>query len=170
MLRLFEVKHFEVKEFGEAGRCKNCRKLVNHKEYKWPQGERSEVCWPCHKESLRWAGIARLFYGRQDDGIYIIKEETDKFVKIGIAKDLHLRLSDLQTASHSMLSALVYIDSGGRTLERQLHTLFYKSHKHREWFYFRPEIQAFVSKCQRIAEMDREAHPKLVDNLLGGIA
>lgn len=70
--------------------------------------------------------------------IYLISHEN-KFVKIGYTKNIHKRLSQLQTSSPVKLDVL-YLIEGDTNLEKELHKLFGHLVTSGEWFTFDDSI------------------------------
>lgn len=70
--------------------------------------------------------------------IYLISHEN-KFVKIGFTKNIHKRLSQLQTSSPVKLEVLHLIE-GDVNLEKKLHLLFGNLVVSGEWFTFDDSI------------------------------
>jgi len=70
--------------------------------------------------------------------IYLISHEN-KFVKIGYTKNIHKRLTQLQTSSPVKLDVL-YLIEGDTNLEKELHKLFGHLVTSGEWFTFNDSI------------------------------
>lgn len=79
--------------------------------------------------------------------IYLIAH-LDKFVKIGYTKNIHKRLSQLQTSSPVKLEVLHLID-GDVSLEKELHKMFKNYRANGEWFNYNSEIIEYFQdkKC-----------------------
>ena len=77
--------------------------------------------------------------------IYFIK--CGRRVKIGIAKDVRIRLSDIQTGNPQTVSLLGVIPNSTEADEMRLHHKFAEHRTGRgEWFHLSREIKAFITE------------------------
>ena len=67
--------------------------------------------------------------------IYLIENENDGLIKIGIGKNPKLRIKQLSTGSTSKLSLLFHIESDfASKIENILHRIYSDRRKNGEWF------------------------------------
>ena len=74
--------------------------------------------------------------------VYFIRDE-DGYVKIGKARNVKTRLSQLQTSSRQELTLLKPVP-GGHVAERILHAKFSHIHVRGEWFKPTPELYYYI--------------------------
>lgn len=80
------------------------------------------------------------------DGIYFIRCETERLVKIGYASDIARRFSQLQVASPHRLEIIGVMVHYDRSNEKQLHEYFAGHRVRGEWFRLAPHIQRYIDK------------------------
>jgi hypothetical protein len=81
---------------------------------------------------------------RIPEWLYFIEAETGQ-IKIGIARDVDVRLAGLRTMSPVGLKLLVVVP-GGHALERSYHVRFAAHRLHGEWFERHPDILAEIAR------------------------
>lgn len=96
-----------------------------------------------------WFKSQREFKSRCDGNRVYIIEDSDGDVKIGHAKDVRNRFSNLQTAHKKPLSLLCSLP-GGRFHESQLHNLFERSRIAGEWFKKTADLQLLIDMAINI--------------------
>lgn len=69
--------------------------------------------------------------------VYVLGIGGLPMVKIGMSKNVEVRLSSLQTSAPGRLSVL-WTTPGGRELEKRLHQRFDRYRTHGEWFDLTP--------------------------------
>lgn len=74
--------------------------------------------------------------------VYFIRFGTKK-VKIGSAKNVHARFSELKVGIPGK-ARIYYVTLGGATLERELHKLFREDRLNGEWFIFSKAIREWI--------------------------
>jgi Meiotically up-regulated gene 113 len=77
--------------------------------------------------------VAALAVDAELMAVYFVKAEKIGLVKIGVAKNVRARLSELQVGSPDRLLLLGFIQ-GDEATERRLHALFREKHVIGEWF------------------------------------
>ena len=75
--------------------------------------------------------------------VYILRAGNSAFVKIGWARDVARRVSELQTANSAKLRVLVTVP-GDKGLEGRLHHRFREERHRREWFRLSDPIREFI--------------------------
>lgn len=76
--------------------------------------------------------------------VYFVQAGLSGPIKIGIAVDLRLRLSDLQCSNHEALYVVAIIRDAGRDDEQALHARFRTDWIRGEWFRRSDALVAFV--------------------------
>lgn len=104
--------------------------------------------------------------------LYVIQVETGQ-IKIGIARDIAKRLSELQTGNHQRLSiAYLFQCASGEAavrLEELLHTRYQSQHIRGEWFDIRPQqIQSDIEFASQFLDVvgNVEVHRYQVGHLV----
>lgn len=77
--------------------------------------------------------------------VYFVNAPAIGCLKIGTARDVNVRLSELRTSSPTELE-LVGSVKGDREMEKQLHSRFKHLRKHREWFDYCDELRIHVEE------------------------
>lgn len=91
--------------------------------------------------------------------VYLVSNEAGH-VKVGVAKDVARRLTNLQIASSTDLT-LVLAMPGGPGLEREIHTRWAAARLRGEWFRVTPEIAAEIDAFRACAvPVDVESGPR----------
>jgi len=72
--------------------------------------------------------------------VYFILAWRSRMVKIGVARDPHRRLAEIQSMSPEPLELIAYTATGGAQLERSLHRSLDSLRDHGEWFHLTPEL------------------------------
>lgn len=88
----------------------------------------------------------RSIHGDTEAFVYFIQSATGD-IKIGMARDVAVRMKTLQTAHPVKLTLLVSCD-GGATVEREYHQRFAEHRRHGEWFDPHPDILAEIERLQ----------------------
>jgi predicted transcriptional regulator len=84
-------------------------------------------------------GIIRYKHNPNGRHLYLIADEDEKVMKIGVSNNVKSRFKHLQTSSHKRLVLLFEIKDKG-LLERSLHQEFDIFRLVGEWFSYRQEI------------------------------
>lgn len=91
--------------------------------------------------------------------VYFIEGATSGAIKIGTTKNLHARMSSMQTASVEPLTVLGTVN-GGVDLERKLHMEFAGQRVRGEWFRSTPELRARIKElCSEVKLLRRMKAP-----------
>jgi hypothetical protein len=88
-----------------------------------------------------YGSVAEYYFHKQrdvpqikiDDKVYFIADTKSNAVKIGVAKDVNLRLKSLQCANPNELTLLKVIN-GGYKKEKELHERFKNEQIRNEWY------------------------------------
>jgi hypothetical protein len=72
--------------------------------------------------------------------VYFLRAGDDGPVKIGFARDLNLRITDIQIGCPEPVALLRVIDDGGKAAERWLHSHFKEQRLRGEWFSFSDDM------------------------------
>ena len=82
--------------------------------------------------------------------IYFVQAGTDGPIKIGHAKDVAVRIANIQSSAHEQLIVLTVMD-GGVTDEKILHRRFVRHNIRGEWFAPDEELTAFIRSLPVVA-------------------
>lgn len=101
---------------------------------------------------MKHAHEADMVMGRVSK-VYFLLSADKRSVKIGVSKQLDLRLSSLRIGSDGHLKLLAAV-AGTRKDERLLHAKFIDYHKRGEWFRYEGELKKYIDGLPRVRPAD----------------
>lgn len=110
-------------------------------ELVWPDGPPIDYEWLDDDEDI-WS----KFIGYDPSFIYFVMGDMSGAIKIGIAKDLDSRLSQLRTGSGEPLSLLRWC-AGTREYEKYLHNKFRSIRLRGEWHWPHEALLRYALRC-----------------------
>jgi hypothetical protein len=121
------------------------------------RSEDREVAKELLAERIRAKGSGQLFdkvtgrafrYGRRGHGgVYFLQAKTGGPIKIGIARNIVARMTEIQSSMPEELVCLGVMLGAGRNEERRLHRFFSDSWIRGEWFRPTDDLLKWIERC-----------------------